>query len=330
MLRIKDILAEGNLQGRINAALMMERLAQTGRQELIDDLTAILENPKHHEAVKLYAIKGLAELFARQPPPPQGDPMALKAFEARLARSYKALVKYLYPKPAFTANTSPKEKEGAYAVARFFRREALRALGQMRRPALAIDKQGKVAGPIAHDLLRILADKTLMPTSSLSERLEAAVGLCQLRADPNSTYTQDVALYLVGRFIAQDLAVNYNGDMERTLEVKIEAKKKKTEGEKDSGTVRRLRAEPWKLYSARLAAALEELAKTTGDKKVKDLLDKATPILQAMDNKVKAKAAEETHLKQLNALVASMKPKEGEIFKGNADLKVSLEEGEAE
>src|SRR5262249_17300621 len=138
----------------------------------------------------------------------------------------------------------------------FFRREAIRALGQMRVPAISISKTGKVDGPIAYHLTRVLTGKgidgkPMSPRPSLSEQVEASVALCQLRSDANSPYPIEPALYLVGRFLANNLVKQYNSDSRAFPGGGIR---------KNAAASLRARAEPWKLHATRLDHALDDLA----------------------------------------------------------------------
>jgi hypothetical protein len=336
--RAKEVFAQGNLQGQVNAALMLPRIAQAGRPELIDDMLDILTKTGNEEAakdevftdgakgaIKLYAIKALKELFEKGYAVP-ANPADIKIRQERFAKTYKALRPYFDPKPPVGANATRAERREIYNVARFFRREAIRVLGQMRQPAVVMDsKAAKVEDPIAYQLARVLSDKAMVPSPSLSEQLEAAVGLCQMRTEPGSLYQHDLALYLVCRFVQTKLAVEYNADWENNANIGVRAG-----GGKGAATDNKVRSEPWKLHAVRLENALEELEKATAkEPKVKGNLQQILPKMRAIFkpmNDLKPDEVKEIRIKDLGTELANIKPKNTLLFKGIAKSQIILDD----
>ena len=73
--------------------------------------------------------------------------------------------------------------EGELEALRYLRREAVISLAHAGVPAVsAIKSSGAVKGPVAYELLRVLVKGkgAYNPSPSLSERVEAALGLCLL------------------------------------------------------------------------------------------------------------------------------------------------------
>jgi hypothetical protein len=311
MKRLGEVLAKGNLQARVHAAMMAQRLCQTGRPELIGFLVKMLQGKD--EVVKIFAIKGLREVFRQQPAPPE-DPKDRNAHNTTVyGAALEALLKYISPKLDIPEKASEADKEFLYRTPRYFRREAIRALAQIRQPALVIDKGGKVEGPIAYHLLRILAARDVVPPPILSEQVEAAIGVCRLPSQPEDAYQPDLALALVGRFIAGELVEQYNRDWERTGDTTLTRNKEK-----------KIAAEPWKTHAARLAQALTDMKTATKGDKVKlvaDIAGKAQDILKVMEGRRKKVGDELPRL--LTKALAELKPAE-EVYKGNTDYTIKL------
>src|SRR6202011_5117186 len=77
------------------------------------------------------------------------------------------------------------------------RREGIKALGQFGMPALEVTKN-KVIGPAAFYLIGVLAGDQNGKAYTFAERLEAAIGVCQLQASEIEGYRPEVGLYFVG------------------------------------------------------------------------------------------------------------------------------------
>jgi hypothetical protein len=319
------VLDEGNFLGRVNGAILLGRVASLSGPELIDKLIVILKSPRYEDAVKLYAIKALKEQLQRLPGPTgvKGDD---KIRADRIAGSFEALKPFLTPALSFDKSTLDSEKQQAREVARYFRCEAIRALAQVRQPAVDINERtGQVKTPIATYLARILADDPKGLTPSLAERVEAAVGLCDERTweGPKNPYQRDLALYLVGRLIAHKLGPVAREEHGRfTVTVKASARKQP------------VKTEPLRLYGARLRYALEEMEKAARgneqfQKQVQSILEKAEPIFHAMDD-IQRREVDAGKMEVLSKAVERVKPKSTLLFRGLNDTKIDLAESELE
>jgi len=167
---------------RVNAARMLSILARSGYDGVADAAVDILKNPDQIDAVKLYALKALKHLFAV----PNRERPERSVFSGpdgsdREAKAIVALIDFVARKPAMTTDT-PKNEVDAY---RYLRREAVEALGLVRKPI--VRGQGLNAQVIAEPALWLLrvanADKNLVPSPSLSERVEGLVGYLHLNPD---------------------------------------------------------------------------------------------------------------------------------------------------
>src|SRR5206468_5840499 len=111
----------------------------------------------------------------------------------------------------------------------------IRALAQTKFPAV-MNKKEFVGTPTALALTRVLVDDGIAPTASLSEKLEAAIGLCQLQTNLTDGYQPDYAAYVVGLFTVE-LGKIFNN-----------------RGNLAAGQIA---SYPWKYYAARLLEALK-------------------------------------------------------------------------
>jgi hypothetical protein len=253
-----------NQRSQIYAGVMLPALARLGSEDVGDYLVEILNDPKKHDALKVHALKGLAEFFAALPPRVDPDTVDEKV-RARDRARVEAVLAFLERKSPVAENAPPEEVE---AVG-FVRREAVKALAATRLPALVVQK-GKVEAPVALALLRVLAPEKngLTPVSSLSERAEAAIGLCRIKPSVFEQYQPEAAICLVGKFLV-DFAKKYKEDGESVL-----GKNKD-------------KAPPflaWKYHAQRLDQALKDLragvpAQAPYRQKLETMLSHASPLL---------------------------------------------------
>ncbi len=267
---------------RVNAARVAARLASlSGREETADLLVKIIVDPKQVEGAKYYALQGLKELqknLSVTQTPPIKDPK-------RRGEVIEALVAFVERKPPYTVNTED-ETEGL----RMIRREAVRALAEVREARLA----GSPNGHVALALARVVAkDKLLTPEPRLDEQLEAAVGLSRLPMDPQKEYQPGYAAYLIASFI-KEFARKYQ----------------------DARTLR----EPWKVHAARLRDGLKAMeASSGGDAVVKTVLGFSETILADIE-----KAGRAINPKALSEWLDSNQPTQKTIYKSDAASSVTL------
>jgi hypothetical protein len=230
---LKRILVEAQQSPitRVNAARVASRLAAlTGREEIADLLVTIVTDPKQVEGAKFYGLQGLKELMSRlgqKQTPPIKD-------AKRRGDVLTALVAFVERQPPYTPNTED-EVEGL----RVIRREAIRALAEVREAKLANTPNGHAALALARVLGK---DKTIAPEPRLDEQLEAAIGLTRIPPDAAKEYQPGYAAFLIARYVS-DFVRKYQ-------DVKIR--------------------EPWKFYAARLKDGLTAMeAAFQGDAAVK-------------------------------------------------------------
>lgn len=281
---------------RINALIILNRLAEAGQEEVADPLVEVIknENDKEGLAVKLWAFRGLVELLntAR-------GPNAIKIDKERETRIVQTLIAAVGKKWPVADNASTEEKEAIPYV----RREAIRALGLTRYPALEIvgkDKKKVIDSPTALVLLRVLSKEGVDPAPSTAEMVEAAIGVLQLNPKLMLDYNADFAVHQVGRFFVEFANRNLT---ERADNVR----------------------EPWRKNSARLLQALNEL-KTEIDSAliqratiqyVTNVVAQATPMLEDLA------AGRPTNPNSFNGWLDTNQPKTNAVYKGmaNATLK---------
>jgi hypothetical protein len=327
---LKEVLDKGNVLAQVNGAMLLHRLAQTGRPELLAELTAVLKNSrydspvsKQFSAIKLYAVKGIKEVLERLPAVP-ADPKTRTAYEGAV----KAVLKYIDHKPDYK-DLSAEKKKALDDVIRYVRREAVRALAQVRVPAVAVAKgTNEVSGPVAYWLLRVVGNEDLTPKASVSEQVEAAVGLLQMRSPQGSTYQEGLTPYFVGKFIETDLVRAFNRDATSA------GTGKEIGGNKKKRTIKPIRSQPWKLHVARLTTALEEWvaaaskANPARTQPLARLLDNARDVLKKMDGAKSDRietVSTEPLATALKGLVENLKLSK-EVYKGAGQYEVKLEE----
>lgn len=267
-----------NRAGVINAALMLPVIA-TLKQEPVGDLLADLLNGKeYHDAIKVYAAKAMGEFFPARLWKFQDDPKdpTLKKKLERDTARLDALVSYIKGKSTDTLDESERD------VIRYLRREAIISLAKIGVPAIkSMSKEGKVYGPAAYELLRILikGDGALDPPASLSERVEAAIGLCHLKYQLGDNdyinYDPNLAVYGVALCFL-DFASEYSKDF-----ANLNARKKNPGGTKEPTMA-------WKIQAERFKAALDDLATrntqpgTKANDNAKALRDGAGPMADSI------------------------------------------------
>jgi hypothetical protein len=179
---------------KVNAARTLARLAELGEPELVDDLVDILRDPKENDGARYWALRGLGEALAASA---AVDPPILE--KPRVVKAATAITEFLAQKPAIIDATPPDEVEGY----RLLRREAVRALAQVRLPVV----DAKVRPAVV--LTRFVGnDESILPPPRLDERLEAAMGLLRMRPGKDAPgfqpdYTVEQLAHLMAYFATQ-------------------------------------------------------------------------------------------------------------------------------
>jgi hypothetical protein len=262
--QIKAVLKSKWPISQINAAMILAHLGRVGFEEAADTMVEIVNDPKQIDAVKLYALRGLKELFALQR---QERPFQFKDRE-REVRSIQALLKFL-DRTATPAEFSLGDAEAfrrEVEAFRWVRREALMALGETRFPALLDKNKRELAdGLTAWQLLRTCCKDGFQPDASkegfkpepsIAERVEAAISACRL--DPKLTPGLQVDYLAHGLgFVVRDFVVRYNEDY------------KETKG----------KSFVWRYDALRLAAALQALRTSLANVRDKKAVDYANELI---------------------------------------------------
>jgi hypothetical protein len=202
---------------RINAARMAAEVGRMGYDGAAELYLKILAKPKESDAVRLYALQGLHNLFAITPDPtiaPQktifqkknvAEPTELEG------RCIQALIDFIFQKRELGPETTPEEVEAI----RYVRREAIRALGQVR--VQAVKNKGQVQSRPALALLRVARGEGLTPPPSTSEVAWAAIGFCYLLPDRDRDLRVDYAVFHVGHAIADVGQVRAGNSADQSL-----------------------------------------------------------------------------------------------------------------
>lgn len=224
---------------RVNAARILAKIGESGQEKSAKAMLAVLNDPKQWDAVKLWMLRGLEGLFnasyvmAAVPGNERPNHRAFAIKNESLENDcIQALADFILRKPILSPNTPEDEIKAIQYV----RRAAIRALGVTRLPAI-LNKKQFVGTPTALVLVRVVANDGLTPPASLSEQLEAAIGMAQLQTDLTDGYQPDYAAHAVGDFIV-DLATVFNNKRAPVKQGNI-------------------KPYPWKYWATKLEAALQ-------------------------------------------------------------------------
>ncbi|MSQ93971.1 MAG: hypothetical protein EXR98_05375 [Gemmataceae bacterium] len=309
---MKEVLANNNVKTDgtvvVNAAMMLPAMARLQHHSINDYLASLVQDEKEtHDAVRHYALKAVREVMPIRiqlepdPTQPQFEDFNDPKQNARRLYDQKnvdALAKYI---------NRPLKVEGMTQaqidVIRYLRREAIVALAQTSAPAVsALKKPMKMDGLVAPTLMKVLAG-SVQPPPSLSEKIEAALGLCAMRYPNMPEYNPDVANFLIGRTLLE-FTTEYNKDLVNFAIV---------------GAKKQLPLIPFKGDSNRLTAGLKLLAENAAAGKVPtarasadQLILKFAPIATNIST---YKNVGGERVQDLNQYVNQIMPKELKPFK---------------
>ncbi len=195
---------------RVNAARQVSILGRTGQDVVARTAIDIIKNPIEHDGVKLYAIEALGHVFAVPHPEKEGESnFADKNLEVE---AVKTLIDFIAREVKIEPSASQEEID-AY---RYLRREAVRALGQVRKPIFRDRDNNQVLANPAIWLLRVAnGDQRLKPPPGLSERAEALSAYLFLKGD--KFQNMDYAAGFVATAI-RDLVLEFMHPERQTLE----------------------------------------------------------------------------------------------------------------
>jgi hypothetical protein len=165
----------------------------------------------------------------------------------------------------------------------------------------------KVEGPIAPLFLRVLSPKSgLDPAPNLAERIEAAIGVCQMKNLEAANYHTELGVYLVARLVS-DFGDAYNKDL-----VDMRANK----------PAQML----WKVQSKRIELALKDLVKNVKNQpvepKARQVADEATILIKSMQS---YNQVNQNQLLLFSKMSAALRPSANEVFRGNKKYVIDLE-----
>jgi hypothetical protein len=220
----KEVLATDKPLVQVNIAHVLARSAALGAPELADALVDILNDVemKHNDAVKYWALHGLRDMLQMS----GGNPQALG--RERMEKIATALSDFILRKIEISPITPPEEREGMCVL----RREAIRALAQIRIPALS----GKLVPALT--LLRVVAREDLSPPLRMDERMEAAIGVARMRPDKEKDYQPGYAVQQIALMLSDFAKFYTNNSLDRR---------------------------PCRVYAAQLGEALDGLRDETKD-----------------------------------------------------------------
>jgi hypothetical protein len=243
-----DILPGDNRMIQVNAATLLPRMARLKQDEVSAYLAELVKDPTKHDAIRLYAAQGLREaLPVRFFDDSDGGERKWEKQRDRELPYVDALIGMIEAGP--NAKTGSVEPD----VVRYLRREALESLAYVGVPAVKASKRdGAPQGAAAVTMLKVLSKKGLDPEPGIREKIEAAIGLCQMKyvipteAPPRaiSEYRPELAVYLVGRFL-EEFAKEHNAQWAFLK----------------PGPNHKMPTVAWKIQSKRLELALKELVK---------------------------------------------------------------------
>jgi len=232
--RFKEIFAwpfEQNRLSHVNGAMLLPEMARLKTNDVGKYLSDLVKEPKTNDVVRFFAIKALGEFFpAREFVNLDEGKKPLEEQKLRDIDRVDLLIK-LIERDWNVKNADAAEMEAI----RYVRREAIKSLARSSVPAIEVAR-GKVNGAAVYTLMRVLADDGLNPTATMPEKIEAAIGVCQLKPREISAYDPELGLYLIAKFL-HEFGSAYQKDWT------------------ESRVAKRFSI-PWKFHAARIKAAL--------------------------------------------------------------------------
>jgi hypothetical protein len=286
---------------KIHNARILAKVAELGEGKLAETLCELIRDEKGgdkdstkkdglNDGVRYYALRGLHTLLA-QASPQQMQPLLSQEEKGKCA---EAILQLLERKPNVPAKPTTQELDGY----RLLRREAIRALGEIRTPAFS----DKVRPALV--LARIAGnDERIQPPPRLDERMEASIGLARMVSAQGKNYEPDYAAGQIAKCVgkvAQQVTEERNADTKE-------------------------HRHPWKVLAARLNEALAALKADSGKNAyVADVCNRGTKVLQRIATGRGVEAGDVTWF-----TTNQSDPPSKELFKGDADSAVKPAGGEA-
>jgi hypothetical protein len=282
---VDDVLKNPMPIARVNAGRILAHMGKTGVEETGDRMVKVLQDKDQLDAVKLYALRGLKDLFQTINSNP--DPVVQRKFNGsvRQGKYVQAVVEFMHRQPTNVKGMSPEEVEAF----RYVRREAVRALAQLRQPVVISSKKKVFAQP-ALELLRVVAKEGFTPEPSLSERTEAALGVLQMQTKLSPGYQAEYAGPVLGQFL-MDFTLEFDND------------RKNPPGPN--------RLEPWKVLSVRFQQGFEIWKAEANTPYAASITNQSLTVLRAIERDQVAS------IQNLRATLQTSKPKTTSLYKGD-------------
>ena len=298
----------------VNLALMLPTLGKIGDPRVGQYLSELLRTGEN-DIIKLFAMKGLQKQIAKDIP--KVRPFMENKERMEIAERMAPLLKYLTNPPDYLKKGTPAQI-GGY---QYIRCEAIEALGETQLSCVPLlpGLDGEIHAPVAYWLAKTLAAEKdrISPPPSIEEQIEAAIGLCKMDAQLIPRYNSQLGFYLVGNFLA-DYTKEFREDQAR-----FDRAQTKTLPNGKEVSVRVPPRISWKLQSARLLVALEELEKNTPpnnklQQNYASILQSARTLLTSIKsgNQVESEAVLRGHVK-------AIRPANGLVYE-KSQIKIEL------
>lgn len=171
---------------RINGVRMLSIAARMPCPDLADRFMAVIANPKTSDAEKIYAFQGLKNLMEQVD---FVDP------SKHIIRDVNQLGKIAQTLSAYIVQDRAPKDDRETAVIEYVRRHAIAALATLKDGVYRKPNRDLIFRP-SWTLMRVIAsDPSISPPFSVAEKVEAMVGFCQMRNDPEMNL--DVAAYMI-------------------------------------------------------------------------------------------------------------------------------------
>ncbi len=221
---MKEVFANNNVKVDgpvvVNAAMMLPMMARLQDGAINDYLIFLIQDEKGtHDVVRHYALKALREVMPIRVQLDTDSTLskfedfndasqnARRKYDAKNVNALAGYIEYI-ERPRKPDTITP----GQIEIVRFLRREAIISLAQAGAPAVsALKKPVKMEGLVAPVLLKVLAGD-VEPSPSMSEQIEAALGLCAMRYPNMPDYNPEIAHFLIGRTLKK-FTTEYNKDL---------------------------------------------------------------------------------------------------------------------
>ena len=295
--RSKEVLPNAVPVARINAVRMQSMVPvelntcdilgqRTLPEQLMDNFVNVVEKAPD-DGMRLYALKGIRETYRALRPmavvKKSSDRVFLKPeIETKVA---EALVKIIETPKNYAADASPDIIEGY----RVLRREAIKGLAQSR-----VQMPSEKA-KTAYLLSKMATGADVKPEPRFDERVEAAIGLLNMRPQQNDAneFNLEADLYAFGVFLVeffQKFTTRNENDLEKLL--------------------------PWKIYAARMNDSLDSLKQEVKNPYLDEMFSKVVGGLNDLEK------TEKGSVPQLNTFLQAKQPASLLIYKKVAGSEV--------